>query len=143
MFIPSTRPGGPLPHAWVEDDRGARRSTLDLAGVDRFMVIAGEDGEAWCDAAQQAAAELGIAVDAHRIGHARGDLRDPRLRWERVREFGPDGAVLVRPDRCIAYRAMGAAADPAAELRSALLQILARPVETNDRLMVETNSSKT
>ena len=126
IFTPSTRPGHPLPHAWVEDDRVQRCSTLDLVGVDRFVVIAGEDGQAWCDAAGKLAAELGIAIDAHTIGHARGDLRDPRLRWERVREFGAGGAVLVRPDRAIAYRSLAAVDDPEAELRRALHAVLAR-----------------
>ncbi len=125
IFIPSTRPGHPLPHAWVEDDRFERRSTLDLVAPDRFTVIAGEDGQAWCAAVAKVAAELGIDIDAYTIGHARGDLRDPRLRWQRVREYGPEGAVLVRPDRCIAYRSTGAAADPVAELRTALSAILA------------------
>ena len=42
------------------------------------------------------------------------------------REFGPEGAILVRPDRCIAFRAMGAADDPVGALRAALTQVLAR-----------------
>ena len=127
LFTPSTRPGAPLPHAWVEDERFERRSTLDLVGVGRFAVLAGEDGQAWCAAAGKVAAELGVEIDAWTIGHARGDLRDPRLRWQRVREFGPEGAVLVRPDRCIAFRSMGAASDPVAQLRDAALTVLSRP----------------
>jgi len=126
MFFPSTRPGSPLPHAWLEDDAFARRSTLDLVAVDRFVLIAGERGEAWREAAQKVAADLGVDLDAWCIGHAAGDLRDPRLRFERVREFGPQGAILVRPDRCIAFRSMGAAEDPASELRRALSRVLAR-----------------
>ncbi len=124
LFLPSTRPGSPLPHAWVEDDHFERRSTLDLVGVDRFVLIAGEDGRDWCQAAAEVAADLGLQMDTFTIGHSRGDLRDPRLRWERVREFGPTGAVLVRPDRCIAFRAMAASSDPVAEMRAALASIL-------------------
>lgn len=126
LFVPSTAPGCPLPHAWVEDDDLTRRSTLDLVAVDRFVLIAGEKGEAWREAAQKVAAEFGVHLDAWCIGHAAGDLRDPRLRFERVREFGPEGSILVRPDRCIAFRSMGAADDPASELRRALSQVLAR-----------------
>ena len=126
MFFPSTRPGSPLPHAWVEDDRFARRSTLDLVAVDRFLLIAGESGQPWRDAALKAAAALGVELDAYCIGHSSGDLRDPRLRWERVREIGPEGAVLVRPDRCVAFRSLGPSADPEAEVRVALAEILSR-----------------
>ena len=125
MFVPSTRPGCPLPHAWVEDDHFRRMSSLDLVSVDRFTLLAGELGEHWRDAATVVATELGVQIDAWCIGHASGDLRDPRLRFERVREFGPEGAILVRPDRCIAFRSMGRVEDPVGVLRSAMAQVLA------------------
>ena len=125
-YVPSTRPGSPLPHAWLEDDRFERCSTLDLVAVDRFTLIAGEDGEAWKDAAREVGAALGLTIDAYTVGHSDGDLRDPRLRFEQVRGFGRGGAVLVRPDRCVAFRAMDAADDPVGVLRSALQQILSR-----------------
>ena len=124
MFFPSTRPGCPLPHAWVEDDDFCRFSTLELVSVDRFALLAGERGEPWRDAANVVAAEFGVQIDAWCIGHASGDLRDPRLRFERVREFGPEGAILVRPDRCIAFRSMGAVGDPVRVLRAALTRVL-------------------
>ncbi len=125
-YLPSTRPGGPLPHAWLEDDGFKRCSTLDLVAIDRFTLIAGEDGDAWRDAALELAEELGVGIDAYTVGHADGDLRDPRLRFERVREFASTGAILVRPDRCVAFRSMGAAENPTEVLRAALLQVLAR-----------------
>jgi len=126
LFFPSTRPGCPLPHAWLEDDDFVRRSTLDLVAVDRFVLIAGERGQAWKEAALKVGAELGVELNAWCVGHAGGDLRDPRLRFEQVREFGPEGAILVRPDRCIAFRSLGAVDNPHAALRSALLQVLAK-----------------
>jgi 2,4-dichlorophenol 6-monooxygenase len=95
--------------------------------VGQFVLIAGEEGEAWCRAALVVAAEFGVDVHAVTVGHAVGDFRDPRLRWQRVRGFGPRGAVLVRPDRCVAWRSMGAAGDAEAELRSALRQVLSVP----------------
>ena len=70
----------------------------------------------------------GLPLDAVRIGHVDGDLFDPRCTWLRHREIGADGAILVRPDRFVAWRSLGAAEDPAAELAAALGQILARPV---------------
>jgi 2,4-dichlorophenol 6-monooxygenase len=64
-------------------------------------------------------------VDAVRIGHLDGDHFDPRSAWLRRREFGPEGAVLVRPDRFVAWRSMGAVERPAEAIRSALGQVLA------------------
>lgn len=123
-YVPSTRPGSPLPHAWLEDSSFRRCSTLDLVGPARFVLIAGEDGEPWCEAARSVADDLGLDLVAVTVGHAVGDLRDPRLRWQRLREFGPEGAVLVRPDRCVAWRSMGADHDPVDALRIALRRIL-------------------
>ncbi len=94
--------------------------------MNRFLLIAGEDGQAWCDAAKKAAEATGVAVDAVRIGHIDGDLFDPRLAWTRARGISPQGAVLVRPDRFIGWRSLGMAANPAAELTSALQRILGR-----------------
>jgi 2,4-dichlorophenol 6-monooxygenase len=125
IYIPSTRPGSPLPHAWIENLEGERRPIKDLVRPGTFLVIAGEEGAAWCEAAEQVAGELDLPVDAVRIGHLDGDHFDPRSAWLRRREFGPEGAVLVRPDRFVAWRSMGAVERPAEAIRSALGQVLA------------------
>jgi 2,4-dichlorophenol 6-monooxygenase len=130
VYQPSARPGAPLPHAWIDDDEGNRRPIKDLVTPGRFLLIAGEDGEAWCEAARELAAETGLPLDAVRIGHTDGDLFDPRLAWTRHRGIQRDGALLVRPDRYIAWRRVTAADDdPRAELAEALGRVLARPVE--------------
>jgi len=128
IYAPSTRPGSPLPHVWVEDEAGERRPIKDLVTPGRFLLIAGEDGRSWCEAAQQLASETGLPLDALRIGHLDGDLYDPRCAWMRYREITPEGAILVRPDRFIAWRAASAVADPRDELAGALGRILARPI---------------
>jgi len=125
-YQPSTLPGSPLPHAWIDDEAGVRRPIKDLVGMNHFLLIAGEDGQAWCDAAKSAAEATGVAVDAVRIGHIDGDLFDPRLAWTRARGISTQGAVLVRPDRFIGWRSLGPAANPAADLTSALQRILGR-----------------
>ena len=79
VYEPSTRPGAPLPHAWIDDEDGHRRPVKDLVAPGRFLLIAGEDGQAWCEAARQLAAEAGVPLDALRIGHLDGDYHDPRL----------------------------------------------------------------
>lgn len=126
IYLPSTRPGSPLPHTWIDDVDGGRRPIKDLVRPGTFLVIAGEEGAAWCEAATQVAGELDLPLDAVRIGHLDGDLFDPRCAWLRRREFGPEGAVLVRPDRFVAWRSMGGVEEPAEALRSALEQVLAR-----------------
>jgi 2,4-dichlorophenol 6-monooxygenase len=130
VYEPSTRPGSPLPHAWIDDEDGRRRAIKDLVAPGRFLLIAGEDGAAWCDAARRLAADTGVPLDAVRIGHVDGDLFDPRCTWVRQREFGPEGAILVRPDRYVAWRRMGASAAPAEDLERALGTVLARPLRT-------------
>ena len=87
VYEPSTRPGAPLPHAWIDDENGNRRPIKDLVAPGRFLVIAGEDGEAWCEVARQLAADAGLPLDAVRIGHLDGDLYDPRCAWLRHREI--------------------------------------------------------
>jgi 2,4-dichlorophenol 6-monooxygenase len=125
VYEPSTRPGAPLPHAWIDDDGANRRPIKDLVAPDRFLLIAGENGAAWCEAATRLASEAGLPVDALRIGHLDGDLYDPRCAWARHRQIHSDGAILVRPDRFIAWRAPTAAEDPLGELAGAFSQILA------------------
>jgi 2,4-dichlorophenol 6-monooxygenase len=128
VYQPSTRPGAPLPHAWIDDEDGRRRPIKDLLAPGRFLLIAGEDGTAWCHAAQRLADEAGLPLDAVRIGHIDGDLFDPRCMWLRHRGIGRQRAVLIRPDRFIGWRNTDAAHDPLEELSIALNRILARPL---------------
>jgi len=129
LYVPGTRPGAPLPHAPIEDADGKRLSTLDLVTPGRFVLIAGEDGGAWRDAALALAKQRDLPLDAVRIGHLAGEYRDPRCAWLRRREIGPRGAVLARPDRFVAWRSLDAAADPAAALATAFSQLLGRTIE--------------
>jgi 2,4-dichlorophenol 6-monooxygenase len=117
-----------VPHAWIDDEDGHRRPVKDLVAPGQFLLIAGEDGQAWCDAARQLAAEANLPLDAVRIGHLDGDYYDPRCAWQRHRQIVSDGAVLVRPDRFIAWRHPAGTGDPRGALAAALSQILARPV---------------
>ena len=128
LYEPGARPGSPLPHAWIDDEDGVRRPLKDLARPGRFLLIAGEDGDAWCAAGTRIAAANALALDCVRIGELDGDLFDPRLAWMQSRGIDRDGAVLVRPDRFVGWRSVGAADDPARELASALRQILGRTV---------------
>ena len=123
-FHPTTRPGCSLPHAWLEDLHG-RYSINTLVGEGRFVLLAGEEGKAWCAAARRIAAERGLPLSAFTIGVHGGDLADLRGEWLNQREYGPSGAILVRPDRFIGWRAMALTDDPFATLNEALDLILA------------------
>jgi 2,4-dichlorophenol 6-monooxygenase len=141
IFTPEARPGHPLPHAWIDDTASVRRSTLDLVDGEAFTVIAGEDGAAWLEAAKVLSSE-GFPLNAVSIGHLRGDYFDARLRWEMVRGHGPTGAILVRPDRCVAFRAHGAVEDATQVLRQALAQILGKPVHEESQPLLQQPSLK-
>jgi 2,4-dichlorophenol 6-monooxygenase len=120
----STVPGSPLPHAWVGDAKH-KVSTLDLAPSTRFTLITGIAGQPWADAAPAVADELGIPLEAVVIGPGRR-YDDLYYDWARLREIDEDGVLLVRPDKFVAWRSIGAAKDPAGVLTEALSKVLSR-----------------
>lgn len=122
FYQASTVPGSHLPHAWVGDNV-CRLATMDLAPYSRFTVLTGIAGEAWADAARAVSQELGVAVETVVIGPGR-DVTDLYYDWAKLREVEESGALLVRPDKYIAWRAQRLPDDPAAALRAALGAIL-------------------
>jgi 2-polyprenyl-6-methoxyphenol hydroxylase-like FAD-dependent oxidoreductase len=96
-------PGTRLPHAWVER-QGQRLSTIDLTGS--FLLLAGAQGGAWCDAARTAA---GPAITTLRIGD---DVQDADCSLTEQVGISPAGAILVRPDGFVAWRNAGVDDDP-------------------------------
>jgi 2-polyprenyl-6-methoxyphenol hydroxylase-like FAD-dependent oxidoreductase len=100
---PSGRPGTRAPHIALDG-----RSTLDLFGRG-FVVLSPSDD--WCHAADAA------ALAAHRI---------EAPEFAEAYGTGVEGAVLVRPDGFIAWRARTAPQDGGRELSTSLAQILDR-----------------
>jgi putative polyketide hydroxylase len=98
------QPGTRVPHAWVRDGV----STLDLLGPG-FTVLT--RSERWCVAAASA------SLAAHRIDSDE---------WAAITELGRDGALLVRPDDFVGWRADEITADPETALRQAVSAILCR-----------------
>ncbi len=98
------QPGTRVPHVWVRDGV----STLDLLGPG-FTVLTGD--ERWC------AAAASVSVAAHRVDSQQ---------WASITGLAPEGALLVRPDDFVGWRAEGLPADPEGELRQALSAILSR-----------------
>jgi 2,4-dichlorophenol 6-monooxygenase len=114
-FEPSGRPGARLPHAWL---RGGppRESLLDRVPLDRFLLLTGPQGHAWRD---QAAALSGDAPVQLALGD---DLLEDLPGWLRAAGIGADGALLVRPDQHVAWRAAG----PPAAATHGLARVLER-----------------
>jgi 2-polyprenyl-6-methoxyphenol hydroxylase-like FAD-dependent oxidoreductase len=116
------RPGGRAPHVWL-GRHGARVSALDLFGRN-FVLLAGPQGLHWCAAARQAAQQLGISPDAYRVG---GDeVADVDGGFADCYGISPTGAVLVRPDGFIGWRALDAADCSAETMARALATLLCR-----------------
>ena len=109
-------PGFRAPHLWLQPNV----STLDLFGRN-FSLLTGPEGGAWLQAAASAAQRLGVPLDAHRIEHA--SFCD---------SYGipGTGAVLVRPDGFVAWRARSAQDSPELSVVGALSAILHRKNST-------------
>ena len=123
-YQPLTVPGARLPHAWVGDST-RKLSTLDLAPLTRFTLITGITGEAWISAAEKVAHDLSVSLEAVVIGPGR-NVTDIYYDWARLREIAEDGALLVRPDKHIGWRAMTMPDDPERALRAAMASLLGR-----------------
>jgi 2,4-dichlorophenol 6-monooxygenase len=120
----STVPGAHLPHAWVGDTM-TKLAMMDLAPYDRFTLITGIAGEAWAAVADKVAAELGVPLEAVVIGPGR-EVTDLYYDWAKLREVDESGALLVRPDKHIAWRAMSMPEDAEGALRAAMNTILGK-----------------
>ena len=115
------RPGARAPHVWLERD-GQRLSSLDLLGR-RFVLLAGPDGADWCEAAAKSARTYkGFELDAHRVGGP--SLQDPDGQFTEAYGLSASGAVLVRPDGFIAWRAGSRLSDQAGAVSHALATAL-------------------
>lgn len=120
---PSGRPGTHAAHVVLEKN-GEQCSTFDLFGRN-CVLLTGAEGEAWCDAARHAAERLGLLVDAYCIG-SQGDFVDASGRFLEAYGIRSDGAVLIRPDGFIGWRAEGAIANAERKLEQGLLRMLGR-----------------
>ncbi|HKT53086.1 MAG TPA: 2,4-dichlorophenol 6-monooxygenase, partial [Caulobacteraceae bacterium] len=121
-YEPTTHPGAYLPHAWIEHDR-KQISTLDIVGRGQFTLIVGIGGEPWAQAAARVKTDLGVDLVVRFVG-ARCEYDDVLGEWAAARGFGDHGALLVRPDRHIAWRSKDLAPAPAEALRAAVQQVL-------------------
>lgn len=101
------RPGSRAPHVPLPGTPAGAASTIDLFGK-TFVLLTGSSGRAWAEGWRAAARELTLPLDIHALDA----IHQP---------YGitTDGAVLVRPDGVVAWRARRAGdASPGALTRT-------------------------
>jgi putative polyketide hydroxylase len=99
---------------------GRELSTIDLYGR-RFVLLAGADGAAWVAAAERVGRRLEVPLEAYRFGVELGGAEAAAAHG-----IGPDGALLVRPDGFVAWRAEAEDGQPEGVLEEALAGVLGR-----------------
>jgi 2,4-dichlorophenol 6-monooxygenase len=122
--VMSTSPGAHLPHAWV-GDHVTKLAMMDLAPYTRWTLITGVAGQDWAAAAGKAAQHFGIPLETVVVGPGH-DVTDLYYDWAKLRETEESGALLVRPDKHIAWRSMDLPENPEAALHDALGKILGK-----------------
>ncbi|CAF9928566.1 MAG: hypothetical protein HETSPECPRED_006884 [Heterodermia speciosa] len=118
------RPGTRLPHVWVHR-HGQRISTLDVCDKD-FVILAAEGGgDTWRKAAEKTADSLNITLSVYTIGPS-GDLVDVDYRWLYLAGLSATGALLIRPDGFVAWRAYALTEPLTTHLSQVMRRVLCR-----------------
>jgi hypothetical protein len=98
---------------------GDAASTLDLFGKG-FVLLAGADGAAWHAAALGAADRVGVPLDAYIIGDVASGFAD-------AYGISQAGAVVVRPDGVVAWRAVESEeSEPEVTMRETLASLVCK-----------------
>lgn len=113
-YWPTDRPGARFPHMWQNASR--TESTIDWFDLE-FVMVCAPKATAWRAAGDALAAE-GAPLKVKTLFDLGGPL-----------SIAPDGAVLVRPDGHVAWRARSGAAAAQQTLLDALQVVLAGGVE--------------
>lgn len=112
-YVPSTVPGVRLPHQDIT--RGAiKGSTLDLAHPGRFTLLT--ESATWADAAHELSQVLEVCV----LGR---DVDLDLDNWRVLSGLNATGAILLRPDQHVAWRAQEEDANGSTQLRAVLRQL--------------------
>ena len=122
FFQSSSRPGAHTPHCWLTKNQ-RRVSTLDLCGKGRFTILTGLSGSTWIEAAAKASAALKLDIKVHVIGPGQ-EYVDTYGDFERVSEIDECGALLIRPDNVVGWRAADASDANLNQLLSSMQTIL-------------------
>lgn len=118
-------PGTRAPHMYLEKG-GERISTLDLFGGN-FVLVTGSQGKTWFESAAAAAKQARIDLNIYSVGV---ELKDPSGEFESAYGISPTGAVLVRPDGFVAWRAKTSEGASVDRFASVLNSVLCRSAKT-------------
>jgi 2,4-dichlorophenol 6-monooxygenase len=105
VFEPTAEVGARLPHCWLDDST----STLDVVAPDALTLISVGRHDEWATAAQQSGVTH-VAIDHDA--------------WRAQCQLGASGALLVRPDQHIAWRADNLPGEPTQAVTAAVRQTL-------------------
>ena len=105
VYVPNARPGARAPHCWIAMASApeSRLPIHDLFGTQFTLLTRGAAGAAWARDLDD-----GVPAAHYRIGSTAGDgdVIDLEDTWPR--DYGvADGAVLIRPDGHVCWRAVG------------------------------------
>ncbi|MGV9314241.1 FAD-dependent oxidoreductase [Streptomyces sp. NPDC003691] len=125
-------PGTRAPHLWVTR-AGERISTIDL--YERVPVLLCAEGSVWREVAQQDAARLSVPLEVFTFGRGPdADLvPEEGADWSVAHGVAPGGALLVRPDGFVAWRAEGPLPAPGAAVAEALTTVLSLDTRSADQ----------
>lgn len=119
-YVPTAHPGARLPHTWVDVD-GEQRSSLDLVDYGALTLLSFGAHERWADAlaksGRRGLAQVRIGIDAIPEDAA----------WTPNCGIEGDGALLVRPDHHVGWRARTLPVEPIDALTAAVARILGGP----------------
>jgi putative polyketide hydroxylase len=101
QYLPNARPGSRAPHLWLQGPEGVI-STIDLF-VDSFTLLTDSDGKSWSKELLSMNPALSFrCVSIHENGH----YKDVNNDFHALYGIGRGGAVLVRPDGHVYWRAV-------------------------------------
>ncbi|WP_246150665.1 FAD-dependent oxidoreductase [Streptomyces qinzhouensis] len=125
-------PGTRAPHLWVTR-AGERISTIDL--YERVPVLLCAEGSVWREVAHQDAARLSVPLEVLTFGRGpEADLvPEEGADWSVAHGVEPGGALLVRPDGFVAWRAEGPLPAPGAAVAEALTTVLSLDTRSPDQ----------
>ncbi|CAK9785110.1 hypothetical protein CC85DRAFT_284202 [Cutaneotrichosporon oleaginosum] len=120
-YVQSATPGCRAPHLWLGKHRALSIVHLWSSGFTIFATT-GEAGAAWREAATKATAVHNVPIGVYLVGEP--GIEDVDQHFHARYDIERTGAVLVRPDGVVAFRAKRLPGDVIMELTVAIRQVL-------------------